>query len=436
MDSLKKLEELNKINEGLFDKIFKKNKQQPEQEPVNVLTKDSGVGFRLNGNYIEKLYGTDPYALSQNTWNLPEYKWLYGCEFEADAMHTSREGLYFSGKWESGEFKGYEFMDTEDAMFLGGKFNGEIYGASYDSFKINPWDYLGGTFEDAENGVLGKKPYSREIKNTDGFIEIIRIPLNWYVTIKGDKGKAITFKVVRKLVKNGEDGITTIDFQVLPGNNIVRVNWLNIIKDYNNFGFIRKGANFNVLGTNLTLSKVNYIVLSDKMENIQVSQKTEINFSKDKKLKPFIKNIPKPFNVIIKDGITKLNIDTFVTDINNGSFYKKLYLLKEFIKNGHVDGYISTSYIHLSPIFGKKGTLNPEEVEKNVIDIMHYFDNFMKFVAFEIKNEKIKNAIIKSMKEFLEIENTSQQITKNVTQNPKNQAAGKQIINALGKKTP
>ena len=276
MDSLKKLEEINQTNEGIFNKIFgrfsksnqqsaapqqntKSQKKQPPPQGKNVMNFNMSVGYKLNGNYIQNLHGSYPNAHLQETWEQPEFDWLIGSKFNANAIYLDEYGLHFSGKWYGGIFEGYDFLDGSGSNFIGGAFNGDIYSAPNSTFNVKPQNFIRGKYMDYQNGILGTMPYSRDIEDTSEYIELIRVPINWYVTIGDKKGKNITFKMIKKI----DDVNTNFIFKIMP--NIKKpIGWSTIRKNYESLGFIEKGGNFNLLGKEFAIKNISSIIVSSK----------------------------------------------------------------------------------------------------------------------------------------------------------------------------
>ena len=435
MDSIEKLYNQIELNEGIFDKLLGKNKQSQE---TNYLQKAKGAGYYLNGNYVYSMYGDGRInPLFQNVWKLPKYKWLLDSKFKASVISLSEDGVSFMGKWYEGEFLGYRFSSGNDVLFLGGTFNGKIYDAANHTFKVEPQNYINGLFLDYKNGILGRELYKNNIQNTNSFIEIIRIPDNWVVTIKGDDNKKLSFKVLKKI----DDKNTNFVFEIITTNEKKMVNWESIRNNYEKFGYIQKGGNFGLFGKNLFIKNIKSIVLEQTVvsgngiSNSMVGNAGVINFSLDKRLKSFVlakNNKPFTFQVDTKNAIANNFIEIFQRDLEDGNFYRLLNKFKLQIEYGFVNGFVSAKYIHLASLFNNdKGTILEKDIQPEVADILAYFNNFMEFVVEGSSNNGIKKQIISSMKKFLNL--TNGVIKPNIKQNvaPTNQQTQQKIKNII-----
>jgi len=393
MDSLEKLNEQKKINEGIFNNIFKKKQQQ------NKILIEVENGYLLNGNFIGAMYGdgyTNPY--DEDVWLNPEYKWMLLGNYKAYKISIENKNINFQGIWNDGEFKGKEFLSGNNVFFVGGQFNGKTYAADNLTYKTSPENFINGTFEDYENGILGTKIYENEILNSEENIELIRVPDNWFVTIKGDRNKILIFKIIKKL--NNKD--SNFVFKLIPSMDNVSILWETIRNSYEKIGVLKNGAYFDLF-ENYVIKNIKSISVTKTIDDFKISSKNVISFALDKNLKNFvtIKKIPISFEVESNSVESKEFVEKFISDLKTGVFYQKLILLKKYIDNGLISGYLS--FIHLSSIFdGKIGqTTKNQKLDNEINNLMQYFDNFMNFLVEETVKIGIKNIITKSLKNFL-----------------------------------
>jgi len=424
MDSLKKLEEINSVNEGIFGNIFGK-----KQDDKVVADAKNGIGYFLNGNYIKTILGDFPY--DKDLWNerAPALNWLLTSQYEADKIVVEdKNEVHFLGRWYDGEFKGKVFSWGAGAEFNGGEFRGQAYKANNSTYKAGAENYYTGTFADYSNGILGTKLYENEISDTENFIELIRVPDNWIVTLRGDRNKILTFKIVKKI----DDKNTDFIFELIPSTDRVGIPWENIRANYKNHGIITKGNSFELFGGENVIQNIKSITITSKAKDFKMASKTVINFSLDKRLKGFLQTknkMPVSFDLISSKPEQKIYVEEFINDLKSGDFYDKLKTLEKYIRLGAVDGYLK--YIYMAPIFeNETGQIKNKQLEIEINELMKYFNNFMYFIVEKAGKIGIKNAIIKSMKRELGIANKvgsksqSPQQAKNIQKN-------QQVLNAL-----
>lgn len=395
MDQLKKLKEINTINEGLFDSIFGK-----KSDGTTVLKKARGAGYFLNSNYIYRFKSDGSiFPYSQETWQIPKFSWILNTKFEANTIRFENELLYFEGKWLNGDFKGYGFYGS-NSSFEGGRFLGQIYNAPNNLFKVQPDQYYSGIYKDDKSGVLGSQYLTKPINNTEQIIELISIPNNWYV-ILDDGNKKVIFKVVKKL-----DNVNTdFKFELAPSSNIVTIEWETIRANYLNHGFIAKEKSFSLFGEEFGIQNIKSIIVTPENPGYKVSSKTAINFANDNKLKRFLtyQGEPITFEVDSSSVDGKEFVKNFIQDIVSGTFYKNLELFRKYIETGEIKGYSDAEFINLAPIFNNER--NGIVSNRDVHQLMKYFDDVMKYIVEDSKY--VKKLLIKSLKKHLGLDKLS-----------------------------
>lgn len=431
MDSIKRLEDINNVNEGLFDKIFKSNKQSQ-----GYLQKAKGTGYFLNGNYIHS-FGTDgtldPY--SQNTWYLEKFRWLINSEFKANFIYIKNEEIEFDGDWISGEFKGLQFWGV-NSFFKGGYFNGKNYSApnlinGKGSFEIHPSRFIDGKYSDYENGILGRVDYQMPIKNVIEKMEVIRIPVNLWVVLQGgksDKYKKVYFKVLKKIDDKSSDFVFISTFGINEFVNYENkiIKWEHIRGknefEYENInGFIRIGGEFNLLeDERYYLSKIQSINITNQEPVVKIEESNIIDFSEDKNLAKIFsyKGYPLKFKTTSNDEESKKKVLELKKIITNGKLYNDLEFLKYHIQpkktaagkfESVVDGYEDEELIYLKPVFnfikGKK-TLSTTSTGKGLMRIMKELNDVIEIVSFRTKRvikESVKpdDILISLLKKYL-----------------------------------
>ena len=424
MDSLKKLEEINSVNEGIFSNIFGK-----KQNDKVVADSKNGIGYFLNGNYIKTILGDFPY--DKDLWNerAPALNWLLRGKYEADKIVVeNKTEVYFLGKWYEGDFKGKVFSWGAGAEFNGGEFRGQAYKANNSTYKAGAENYYTGTFADYINGILGTNLYTSEINDTENFIELIRVPDNWVITLKGDRNKSLTFRIIKKI----DDKNTDFIFELIPSTDKVKILWENIRVNYRNNGIIAKGNAFELFGGENIIQDVKSIIVASKAKEFKMASKSTIDFSLDKRLKGFLQTknkMPVSFDLISSKPEQKTYIQGFINDLKNGDFYDNLKLLEKYINLGAIDGYLK--YIFMAPIFDNEvGQIKNKQLESEINELLKYFNDFMYFIVEKAGKIGVKNAIIKSMKKELGIINKVASKSK-TPQQSKNTQKNQQIINTL-----
>lgn len=426
MDSVKKLEEINATNDGLFEGLGDiwgnvKNKVQTVLSNAGsrgYLTKNSNGGYFLNGNPVGNMGGDgveNPFE--QATWNLPEFEWLMNSKFQATYIRVvevnKQPQIQFQGNWIEGEFKGANFGGTNSTFGEKGKFNGGVCDSPNANFKAPPENFINGRYTDNKNGILGRGIHTTVLNNVQS-IELIEVAVGWNVLLQGDKGKKVYFKVVKKLDANSTDFILEYHSAPPESNKQIIIKWETIRANYANNGFIKVGASFNLMGSPCELIKVTSISVTNEEPNVPVNLKAKniIDFSTDKKLK-----IPFKFQVSVNSAEAVKKVQEVQSLVTSGNFYQGLNKLRYYIANGEIDGYNDVKWVFLKPVFNNvegENTLVSDEVK----NFMQQLNDIIEIVTLNsriLKESRAGSLFVDILKKFLKID---KYIGKNIAKKP------------------
>lgn len=432
MDSIKKLEEINKVTEGLF------------KSASGYLTRNRKGGYFLNNNPVDGMFGDG--LFSPVTWSNPGLAWLINSKFDADFItlvagnrvkmngiwnEGTFEGESFAGTFNNGTFRGKTFSGTfkngifegnsfegTQSVFENGEFRGNIYNAgNVGFFRATPDKYFKGLWINHQNGILGIDLIKEPIENTVENIELAAVPDGWFVTLIGDKGKKLIFKVIKKI----DDKSTDFVFEIYPSLAKLKVLWETIRVDYINNGHINKGRQFGLLGQQYLITNITSIVVSNEQPNVIVNAQNTIDFSKDKRLNKFFlygKN-PLKFQVSTNSPDAVEKIQGIQKFIDSGGFYNGLNRLKFLIQNKSIDGYNNEKWEFLKPVFNNVIGIKPA-TDKKVLEFMKYLNYIISIVTLNskllLKEYKTNSIFIGILKKFLETDkyiNSSEEKTAN-----------------------
>jgi len=382
MDSIKKIEEISSKNNEIFEKIFL-------NEAILTRTRDRVYTYAINGNYLYRMGGEGAYL--EATFNRPEFAWLLNAKFKADYIFIKGDQLTFTGDWYSGSFEGYSFATGSN--FIGGEFKGERYEAGNKSFKAPPEKYFKGIWENPQDGILGVEMYKEPIENTADGIELAAVPTGWFVTVLGEGGEKLTFRVIKKL----DDKDTNFVFQIYPNLQKLQVLWETIRTNYLNNGHIVKGMPFNLLGATYQIGQVDSIFVTNEQPGERVSAKDTVDFSLDPKLKGFLsyKNTAIPIEIDSSSQEGKDFVEQFKKDLPRGVFSDLLKNLAGYISSGIVRGFSDDEFVGLAPIFNNIRGI--KVTDNKARELMSYLNKFMLYIAGEAADVDTNNLITESV---------------------------------------
>lgn len=397
MDSLKKLEEINSVNERLFGKVFG-GKNAPQ---ATLLTQNRQGNYFLNGNFVYS-FGTDgtanPYI--QETWLEDDLKWILepDVKFDASYIYIRNRKLGFQGKWISGAFKGDIFEGTR-STFEGGTFEGNTFASPNDSFKTSPENFISGKFIDCKNGLLGSSNYTSPKEDMNA-VSLVSVPVDWSIKIVGDGGKEINIKVLKKLDEVNSD----FQLQTLSDLKKYSVTWQTIVSDYQEYGFIRRGGSFVLLGASYEIRNIESISLSEESPAVKVQNKEVLDFTQDAGLAPFFQG-KIAINLGSQEDIDRAK--NIQRSIKNGNLTKNLSVLKDLIQKKVVDGYGNEEWYYLKSLFNDvKGKDVTDERIKNIMKELNSVLELISFNSQIIKEAKASSAystLVSGLKKSLNI---------------------------------
>lgn len=414
IDPLKKLEEQKENYEEAFGNIFRRKYKQVGNFVQRI---NDGSGYLLNGNRVDKFF-TDGsfFPYSDTMWNQKENIWVLNGKFNASTIYIKDKQISIEGEWYSGEFNGYEFYGNH-SVFKGGTFHGQIYSAPNKSYQAGADNYYTGIYKDNKDGILGYDNINQEIDNNVTDVELVTIPVGWYVSLEDENGKKKSFQVSKRL----DEKNTYFQFISIPNRTTINVAWETIRSDYLNKGFIVKGRPFNLFNVG-KFGNITKIEIKQEMPLI-------VDFSAHDNLKKFLQiaNVNVPFVVSPSSAESKKFTTQFLKDIpkSNGVFYKALKDLKTKIENGQVRGHDGFTYLY--PVFnnlpGNKIT------DKETIEELKYLNNVIRYIGGDSvkikagnKSVNIQNKLINAIKKYLGIKKNlkSQNDSTDQTSNGKN----------------
>jgi len=419
-DPIKKLNEIDIQNEALFGGVFKKSKNE-------YFMKGEPGGF----SYIKGPTQWNPVRLFSNNalwdiennevWENEHLKWLIEGTYEAQGIWLTKKGVEFAGIWYNGDFKGRKFFDySESSSFLGGRFMGEKYNANNLGYKAPAQNFITGTYYDNKTGILGRNDIEEGVYDE---VDLVSVPLNYYLVITNEENKKIGFKLLKRL----DEVDSTFIFKIIPFEKNVLVAWENIRLLYeNNKGIIKKGEPFNLKG----------IINIDIVKNINVLReydyipilKEKIDFSVDPKLN-FDREFDLSFNTIAeRDVFLKLK-----KDLLNGIFSSKLIKAKRLIELGDLTGY--NGFSNLRNLFNNvEGDNFTEEAEQ----LLDYINKIYIDLIFNITGKGLRakmSQILKWLKNFLNIDKYiySKEEEPIAPTEPPEEPAGEELPKKIGK---
>jgi len=394
MDNFKKLNEQKENYEEAFGNVFnRKSKFQSNY----VREKKNDVGYFLNRNPVTQFFSDgseNPFM--DDTWQKTKNLWALNGVYNATTIHIKNNQISMNGRWVDGNFAGYEFFGTQ-SVFEGGSFNGQRYSAPNKSFLIEAHNYYSGVFINNKNGILGKSDIIQETTSSGiKSVELITIPIGWYVLLTDDKNMKFQFKITKRI----DEISTEFKFLSLPTQTEVSVPWEDIRSHYVQRGYISQGRLFQ------TFSAPNFGTIA-KIE-IKKSIPLVINFSSHDGLKKFLKikqqNIP--FEVSPTSAESKAFTEQFLKDIpkQNGKFYRILNDLRTKVKNGVIKGHSGFNYLYqvFNNISGE--TIQDEETLEELQylnDVVRYIGGDAVKIEMNGKEFGIEKRLINAIKSYL-----------------------------------
>ncbi len=401
MNNIEKLNEQEKKYKKVFSELFGFNRQKKEKPTPqqSVLFSLAHGGYQLGQNYIDVILAdgsNEGYYFTSAFWLKPENAWMLNAKFKANVISVKRNGIHFNGVWESGKFEGVEFLGKA-SRFVGGEFHGKIYSAPNETYEADPDTYYTGVFKDNENGILGEENYRDEIENTEKIIQLIQVPVGWYVILVDSRNhKKVIFKVLKKI-----DYINTdIILQTIPDRKKIVIKWEKIRSNYLHNGFIIKKKSYCVVDE-ICLSEIQKIYVKKEIPLL-------INFNSDKRLGWLLKlkRTPLTFEVRQLVGNASDFANTFVEDLAKGVFYDILKNIKTKINSGKINGYGEFDYL-FSLFNGNRGKNIQDE---KTLRELEYLDNFINYILDNAVSDTInvKKQVIKSLQAYFGLDKSIQ----------------------------
>ena len=186
----KKIEDLNNKNNSTLNELFGLFGKDKNEES-DLIKQTGNSSFVLNGNKIGYTGNGSVFDWLDYDWANGKLNWLTKSKFECyyiEADFKKELITKFAGKWLDGEFQGGNYMPYRGVEFLGGLFQG-AYRAGWDSWKASPANFIGGTWHDGKNGILGmaninQLTIDRSGQSTKRRINLLRIPVGNSIKIK------------------------------------------------------------------------------------------------------------------------------------------------------------------------------------------------------------------------------------------------------------
>ena len=375
MNSIGKSQDIIKINEGIFNNIFKKS------EPIILQLNGKGGASFINPkgvkNTIKKFSDTKYNAHLQNWW-IENLSWLYNAEFKAEELQFNNDRVYFSGIWVSGDFgdsdKKYVFKGY-NSQFLDGRFFGEFYLSPNLSFKTSPSNFYTGTFDDNLNGIIGQTDANFG-KYTSGGFSLIQIPVNSVLILKDGSKNTYKIKLIKRLDENSEAFI----FEVIAEKSTkITIPWETIRKKLElNTANIAIGQPFP-LPEIISAREITFIELMSEEDYYEsastVLKEDTINFQEsDPRLK-----IPYTVEFEFSTPEEYQKFKVLKEQIENGTFYSILSEIRALIKtgviNGHLNYTLNKDFIDL--FNGQVGNPSPNKEEAAKVNKLLQYTYFI-----------------------------------------------------------
>lgn len=378
-DFLQQSKKQEKLNEGLFNKVFGKKQSQPPVVSNEHHLKQYGFYRNDNGSFVfgdgsiaEQVNNDEPSLISfleeLNLINNPKLNFLVspGTKFHAKRIKiniSSQDVDLFEGEWNSGNFQGGIFK----GVFIGNSFRGDFQGmnSDYQAKDREIISFVDGTFIDGSNsGLLGM--LNTLNTNIDDF-NFITIPIGYslsYVSKSGIKGY---IKVLKRL-----DGVdSSFSYEILDGfvghtsPQIVNKDWQYFRQNAASGMFnINKNTSINIGGLvhvldgdsiiEMNISKAPVLI----QPTVQVTGQVQQKFEPGKQYTFNLATLPYPFYIkSIKDKNGKfikpdINIKINSTEefkqfdyIKSGTLEHDISSISKAIKHKEVDGYGPFNYL-------------------------------------------------------------------------------------------
>lgn len=383
-DFFDKFNSQNKINEGLFDKIFQKSEKK-EQNP-DFYQAPNGAFVFGGKNVVKQVnnYGALPF-LKQFDWTNSKLNFLMlpGTEFVGTHMEVDLKNQTiknFEGTWKSGPFYGGIF----EGKFKGSSFQGEYIGR-YTDYESHPTTFIDGTFLDTTNsGILGIANMVTLHKARNRRFHLIAIPAGYYLQFRSVNGISGYIKILKRLNEVNSD----FKIEILDGFkgekepriidlpwNYFRQNWNDLFVNPKNpksiAGLIQIPSGDIVKEMYISTAPATFKTSSDEhgQEQYELGKKYEFNLSKIPYLN--IKSIKGDDDIFVKPDVelefySQEEFEKFkeiLSYINSGVLKQDIKNIAIAIKYGEIDGYGAFNY--LSKVFdGIKGDFDKEKVKK------------------------------------------------------------------------
>jgi len=407
MDIFEKLNKQKQNYEEAFGWLKGRKKKQN-----NIVVQANDGGYYINGNYVSTLRSDGSiYLWSDTEWRSPQLSWLLQAKFEADLINVVKGKVQFAGIWEEGDFQGEQIYGV-NSKIIGGTFSGEKFLTINDGFQTHPANFIKGVYRDYEKGILGTLNYTYEMKNTDKPLELIRVPLGWFVEVMDDSGYKLVFQVLKKIDNTSTDFIINIKY---PIELKIKMAWEEIRSKYNEKAIFVVGEPF-WLAEHWPSIEFNRL---QKVKTVNVLKEIPIivNFNRDKNLADFfmLKGVSIPFEINPTGDDAKRFTQQFLIDLGSGKFYSILKEIALKIRLGKIKGY--GQFIHLEPVFN--GVEGEQIKDKSTIEEMQYIDNFVRYIADNALRHQdnghvvITDQLIKSLQKRIGIENLKSSQTNN-----------------------
>ena len=444
LDYFEKFKRQKQLNEGLFDKIFSKDKTPKAQS--NGLEIKDGV-FIFNGKSRAETINTRAYIhyLEAFDWKNSNLGFLLfpGTQFNAKHLEVDlkkQELLSFKGIWISGPFYGDFFRGTFGQN--GTSFKGKFIGP-YTNYEADPRTFMSGTFQDTtESGILGM-PNTITI---NGEFNFITIPVGYYFQFRTKNGITGYIKILKRL----DAGNSNFKFEVFDGTKnetaprIIEKTWDEIKMNWNKMT-INPASITNIAGLieiNPSKDAVEEVYISSAPSTFKVAPaEQKLEFSPNKAYSYDLSKINFGPNLQIKslrgeNGKVLGNLKPIVEFhfktqeefeefkkiadyIKNGTFSQDVANVKRAVDFGEIDGY--GKFMPLSQIFSEPGkntlSMLPKEPvvrqanifeeredTSGILSSMQRLSDFVKYFVWNITkktgepNDAIRQLIISRLK--------------------------------------
>jgi len=398
---------------GIFDKLNEQKQGYEEafswlkgrkRNQNSLVTQAKDGGYYINGNYVSTLNSDGSiYLWSDSEWRSPRLAWMLNAKFKAELINVVEGKVQFAGIWEEGDFQGEQIYGI-NSKIVGGTFSGEKFLTINSGFKTQPFNFIRGTYRDHEKGILGTLNYTYEMKNTDKPLELIRVPIGWFVEVMDDSGYKLVFQVLKKIDNISTDFIINIKY---PIELKIKMSWEEIRSKYNENAIFTVGDPFGLAEhwPSIEFGRLQKVKSVNILREIPII----INFNRDKNLADFfmLKGVSIPFEINPTGDDAKKFTQKFLIDLGSGKFYSILKEIALKIRLGKIKGY--GQFIHLEPVFNK---IEGEQIkDKTTIEEMQYLDNFVRYIADNALRHQdnghvvITDQLIKSLQKRIEISN-------------------------------